>query len=53
MNTPSQRFLKALEFAGIAHRDQVRKGTQIPYITHPVAVSWILREAGLEIKKQD
>ncbi|MBW1682158.1 MAG: bifunctional (p)ppGpp synthetase/guanosine-3',5'-bis(diphosphate) 3'-pyrophosphohydrolase [Deltaproteobacteria bacterium] len=37
---------KALETAAIAHRDQVRKGTNIPYITHPCAVALILAAAG-------
>ena len=28
----------AIELAAKAHRDQVRKGTDIPYVTHPYAV---------------
>lgn len=30
---------KALEFATQAHEGQVRKGTGLPYITHPIAVA--------------
>jgi (p)ppGpp synthase/HD superfamily hydrolase len=36
----------ALIFAARAHRDQVRKGTQTPYIVHPVGVMLILEQAG-------
>jgi len=39
---------KAIEFAAKAHRDQLRKGTDIPYISHPFAVGIILVEAGCE-----
>lgn len=38
----SQRVLAALNFASWAHRHQYRKGTQIPYISHPVAVMLIV-----------
>lgn len=33
---------KALIFAAKAHDNQYRKGTKIPYITHPVAVGMLL-----------
>lgn len=36
----------ALAFAAQAHRDQVRKGTNTPYIIHPVGVMLILQRAG-------
>jgi (p)ppGpp synthase/HD superfamily hydrolase len=36
----------ALAFAARAHREQVRKGTGIPYIVHPVGVLLLLRAAG-------
>jgi (p)ppGpp synthase/HD superfamily hydrolase len=36
----------ALEVAAKAHYDQKRKGTDTPYITHPVAVAMILLRAG-------
>ena len=37
---------KAVAFAATAHRGQVRKGTNIPYISHPYAVGLILQGAG-------
>lgn len=36
----------ALDYAAWLHRHQVRKATQIPYITHPVAVSLLAVEYG-------
>lgn len=42
----SPRINKALEFAARAHLKQIRKGTDIPYITHPYAVGMILANAG-------
>ena len=38
----------ALEIAAKAHLKQLRKGTDIPYITHPVSVGFILTAAGCE-----
>lgn len=40
------RFEEALEFALRAHEGQLRKGSSIPYITHPVSVSAILAQHG-------
>ncbi|MFK9090744.1 HD domain-containing protein [Bacillus salipaludis] len=37
---------KALQVASRAHADQYRKHTDIPYITHPVAVGIMLMKAG-------
>ncbi|MED1470515.1 HD domain-containing protein [Bacillus salipaludis] len=37
---------KALHIAGKAHEGQYRKLTDIPYITHPVAVGMLLMKAG-------
>lgn len=37
---------RALRLAADAHRSQFRKGTNIPYITHPCAVAMILVRAG-------
>jgi (p)ppGpp synthase/HD superfamily hydrolase len=37
---------RAIEVAAWAHRNQVRKGTDIPYIAHPVAVGLMLASAG-------
>lgn len=36
----------AIEVALRAHQNQVRKGTDIPYVTHPLAVGIILAKAG-------
>lgn len=41
-----QKYREALEFALRAHEGQFRKGTDIPYITHPVSVSAILMQYG-------
>jgi lactoylglutathione lyase len=39
-------YEEALRLAARAHRNQVRKGTDLPYLTHPVHVSAILRRYG-------
>lgn len=39
---------KALQLAAQAHEGQYRKRSNIPYITHPVAVGMILLKAGYE-----
>ncbi|WP_428910824.1 HD domain-containing protein [Niallia sp. Krafla_26] len=36
---------KAIGFAAKAHQNQARKGTDIPYITHPYAVGMLLQKA--------
>jgi (p)ppGpp synthase/HD superfamily hydrolase len=36
----------AIQVAINAHQNQVRKGTDVPYITHPLAVGVILAKAG-------
>ena len=41
-----EKFENALEYAARLHRDQVRKGTGIPYITHLLAVASIVGENG-------
>jgi (p)ppGpp synthase/HD superfamily hydrolase len=38
---------EAYEFAALAHAGQVRKGSQAPYITHPLAVMNILVDLGV------
>ncbi|NLB72839.1 MAG: HD domain-containing protein [Firmicutes bacterium] len=43
-----RRYREALEFALRAHEGQFRKGSDIPYITHPVGVSAILAQYGYE-----
>ena len=40
------RYEEALRFALHAHEGQLRKGSDIPYITHPVSVSAILAQYG-------
>jgi (p)ppGpp synthase/HD superfamily hydrolase len=42
----SPRYDAALALAARAHRNQVRKGTDLPYIAHPVHVSIILMRHG-------
>ncbi len=37
---------RAIEVAVKAHADQFRKGTDLPYITHPLCVGMILARAG-------
>ena len=44
-------FKKAFEFAALKHSGQYRKGGQ-PYITHPIAVSEMLKEQGFGIDYQ-
>jgi len=46
MNAFSPRYDAALALAARAHRDQLRKGTDLPYIAHPVHVSIILIRHG-------
>jgi len=43
-----RRFERALVLAARAHCSQARKGTDIPYITHPVHVARILELYGFE-----
>ena len=42
----SPRFVEALSFATFLHKDQVRKGTPIPYVAHLLAVCSIAFEHG-------
>jgi len=42
----SSRYDAALILAAVAHRNQVRKGSDLPYITHPMHVSVILMQHG-------
>jgi (p)ppGpp synthase/HD superfamily hydrolase len=43
--TYSARLYDAIEVAARAHHRQVRKGTEIPYIVHPLAVAGLLIQA--------
>jgi (p)ppGpp synthase/HD superfamily hydrolase len=38
----SSRLYDAIELAARAHHNQVRKGTEIPYVVHPLAVAGLL-----------
>ncbi len=42
----SSKVYEAIEVAARAHHLQVRKGTEIPYLVHPLAVAGILIGAG-------
>lgn len=46
MDAYSARYEAALTLAAHAHREQVRKGSDVPYIVHPVHVSAILLRYG-------
>lgn len=46
MTAITDRFTRAVEYARIAHADQVRKGTQTPYLTHLLAVATLVIEHG-------
>lgn len=39
-------FNQAIQYAAQKHNGQVRKATDIPYITHPFAVAMMLQQAG-------
>jgi (p)ppGpp synthase/HD superfamily hydrolase len=41
-----EKFEEALKYAARAHRDQTRKGTNVPYVTHLLAVASIVGENG-------
>lgn len=42
----TQNYFEALKYASEAHAGTYRKGTSIPYICHPIAVSAYVLEAG-------
>lgn len=46
MRAYSPRFNQALALAARAHREQLRKGSDTPYIQHPVCVAFILQRHG-------
>ena len=41
-----EKFGEALDYAVRVHRDQRRKGTEVPYVTHLLAVAAIVGENG-------
>src|SRR3954468_24983805 len=42
----SERFDEALFYASRHHREQLRKGSQVPYMTHLMSVSALVLEHG-------
>lgn len=46
MFEPTERLWDAIEFAASQHRGQVRKGTGLPYLSHPLGVMELLIDAG-------
>ena len=42
MEKTYETYIKALNIASKAHRGQYRKGTDIPYITHPISVAQLV-----------
>src|SRR5207302_5947212 len=47
LNNPlSERFNEALVLAATLHREQARKGTQIPYVSHLLSVAGLVIEHG-------
>jgi (p)ppGpp synthase/HD superfamily hydrolase len=42
----TDRFFKAMAYAADAHKEQVRKSTNIAYISHPFGVAALVLEAG-------
>ena len=43
---------KAIEFAALKHRNQIRKGVDVPYIVHPMEVLQILAANGCSLNVQ-
>ena len=46
MTVLTERFTRAVDYARIAHAGQVRKGTDIPYLTHLLGVAALVIEFG-------
>jgi (p)ppGpp synthase/HD superfamily hydrolase len=42
----SEKFIQAVSIANVFHKGHVRKGTQIPYISHLMAVASLVMEGG-------
>ena len=42
----SEKFVQAVSYANEVHKEDVRKGTQIPYISHLMAVASLVMEGG-------
>jgi (p)ppGpp synthase/HD superfamily hydrolase len=46
MTVLTDRFTRAVDYARVAHPDQVRKGTSIPYLTHLLGVATLVIKHG-------
>ncbi|KGE52996.1 HD domain-containing protein [Xanthomonas axonopodis pv. vasculorum] len=46
MTALTERYTLAVDYARIAHAGQVRKGTQVPYLSHVLGVSTLVLECG-------
>lgn len=44
--TDAMLLHNAIEFAAVKHKDQRRKGSNVPYIVHPIEVMLLLSECG-------
>ncbi len=42
----SSKITEAIEFCALAHKDQKRKASDIPFASHPISVGFILQSAG-------
>ena len=42
----TEKFTKAFDYARVLHASDVRKGTEIPYLAHLIAVASIVLENG-------
>jgi (p)ppGpp synthase/HD superfamily hydrolase len=42
----SEKFVQAVDYANEVHKGHMRKGTQIPYISHLMAVASLVMESG-------
>ena len=42
----SEKFRSAIDFAFQLHKDQIRKGSNVPYISHLMAVTGLVLESG-------
>ncbi|AZR22052.1 HD domain-containing protein [Xanthomonas vasicola] len=46
MTALTERYALAVDYARIAHAGQLRKGTQVPYLSHVLGVSTLVLECG-------
>ena len=48
MNSMTKRFIEAVKLAVYLHRDQVRKGNNVPYVSHLLRVAGLVLEFGAD-----